>query len=106
MLAFGKPSWNLENEVALQALAAIGAKENFHGNLRSGVDFTRWNPGVLDGGDAPFGEDVDGGVDALELRHLHWIEEQAVKLVAPPAGQLDGGGRGRFVGGPPGGRRG
>src|SRR4029077_19904055 len=87
MLAFGKPGWNLEHEVALQALAAIGAQENLYGNLRAGFDFARRNPSVFDGGHAALRQDIDGSVDALELGHRHWIEEEAVEFIAPPAGQ-------------------
>ena len=103
MLAFGQTGWNFQREVLFDAIAAVGAHKHFHGDFGARFHFAGRNPGVFDHGFAAIRQNVDRGIHRFEFGDLHRIEEQAIKLVAPPSGELVGNGRWTFVGGQHGG---
>ena len=71
----------------LDALAAERPHVDFHRDFRAGLDLGCGEPRLLERGDAPLRQQVDGGVYAFQLRHLDRIAEQPIELVAPIPGE-------------------
>ena len=98
MLTLGHCGWNGQVEDPLDLRPAVGPEKDLDRDLLAGGNLAGGDPGVLDGGHTALGEQIDGGVHALEMGRLDSVPEQAVELVAPPAGQEHGHGHGHFAG--------